>query len=96
LRLWAEGGREEILAPHLDDYARAADLGWREERGYLQQVFNEFHARVDWKLQDHEEPILLPFDPDAVRIKPVLDPQEEVAKRTRLEELNSVCDPSVT
>jgi hypothetical protein len=41
------------------------ERGWRSEHDYFKQVCNEFHTRVDWQLQDHEEPALpLPeFDP---------------------------------
>ncbi|KAJ7901385.1 hypothetical protein B0H13DRAFT_1883061 [Mycena leptocephala] len=76
LRFWAEGARETILAPHLD------------QRKYLKTVCNEFHARVDWKLQDHEEPVLTDFDPKAFLPPQNLPEDEEKAKCARVEVLN--------
>jgi hypothetical protein len=90
LRLWAEGARETILKPHLDDYALALDKGWREERRYLKKVCNEFHARVDWRLGEYEEPVLKDYDPKTFVPPDDLPEEEEVAKRTRIKELNSV------
>ncbi|KAJ7437305.1 hypothetical protein B0H11DRAFT_2255531 [Mycena galericulata] len=63
LKMWAEGARETILAPYMDDYSKALDEGWRTERKCLKRICNEFHARVDWRLQDHEEPVLADYDP---------------------------------
>lgn len=67
LRNWAEGGREsEILLPNLERYADAYELGWRYEREVHRQICAEYHARIDWRLEDHEEPTLPlpPFDPN--------------------------------
>ncbi|KAF7353218.1 hypothetical protein MSAN_01509500 [Mycena sanguinolenta] len=89
MRLWADGAREKILRPHLDGYSRARDLGWVAEREYLQKVCNEFHARVDWRLKDHEEPVLRPFDPNAMIEDEELDEAEEVEQRKRVEVLNA-------
>lgn len=90
LRLWAEGARESILKPHLEEYALALDKGWHNERRYLKKVCNEFHARVDWRLADHDEPELKDYDPKAVLLPEILDDAEEVAKRQRVKELNAV------
>ncbi|KAJ7883966.1 hypothetical protein B0H13DRAFT_2343915 [Mycena leptocephala] len=88
LRFWAEGARETILTPHLDEYTIALDKGWREERKYLKQVCNEFHARVDWKLEDHEEPVLRDFDPKEFLPPPNLTDEEEKLRAARVEVLN--------
>ncbi|KAJ7731416.1 hypothetical protein B0H16DRAFT_1223290, partial [Mycena metata] len=56
LRLWAEGKREEVLTPHIEEYTDALERGWRDERDCLQKICNEFHAKFDWRLQYHKEP----------------------------------------
>ncbi|KAJ7025072.1 hypothetical protein C8F04DRAFT_1269684 [Mycena alexandri] len=88
LRLWAEGVREQILRPHLDKYAFERDLGWVKERAYLQKVCNEYHARVDWRVEDHEEPELGPYDPEALVEDETLPDDEEILKRARIKLLN--------
>ncbi|KAJ7044912.1 hypothetical protein C8F04DRAFT_1250155 [Mycena alexandri] len=88
LRLWAEGARENILTPHLTDYGRALDRGWLYERKYWKSVCREFHARVDWRIEDHEEPELRDYDPKAVIPPESLPEDEEVAKLTRMKVLN--------
>jgi hypothetical protein len=90
LRLWAEGARESILKPHLEEYAQALDKGWHNECRYLKKVCNEFHARVDWRLADHEEPELKDYDPKAVILPETLEDAEEVAKRQHVKQLNAV------
>ncbi|KAJ6504323.1 hypothetical protein C8R47DRAFT_1210391 [Mycena vitilis] len=67
LRLWAEGARDSVLRPHIEAYTDALDRNWRDEREYCQNVCNEFHARISWRLEDYEEPDLpLPeYDPRA-------------------------------
>jgi hypothetical protein len=90
LRLWAEGEWESILKPHLEEYAQALDKGWHNECRYLKKVCNEFHARVDWRLADHEEPELKDYDPKAVILPETLEDAEEVAKRQRIKQLNAV------
>ncbi|KAJ7165387.1 hypothetical protein C8R46DRAFT_1035961 [Mycena filopes] len=87
LRLWAEGNREKVLRPHLDNYATARDLGWVKERAYLQKVCNEYHARISWRLEDHEEPELTPYDPEAIVASETLDDDEEILKRKRIKVL---------
>jgi hypothetical protein len=90
LRLWAEGVRETILAPHLDAYQIALDQGWREERKYLKKICREFHARVSWRMKDHEEPILAEWDPAALLTPETLTVDEEAARGARVKELNAV------
>ncbi|KAJ7430913.1 hypothetical protein B0H11DRAFT_2262812 [Mycena galericulata] len=46
------------------------------------------HARVDWRLADHEEPVLAEFDPAAIIPKETLPEAEEKAKRARVKLLN--------
>ncbi|KAJ7735077.1 hypothetical protein DFH07DRAFT_967307 [Mycena maculata] len=85
LKLWAEGARESILKPHIPGYADALERGWRAERDYIRQVCNEFHAKIPWRLQDHEEPDLpLPeYDEFASPSIEELD-EETSAKRARI------------
>jgi hypothetical protein len=94
LRLWAEGARENILLPHIEPYADKLERGWREESDYLQIVTNKFHARISWRLADHEEPELpLPsYDPKAVQDEEMLDEEETAEKRKRIDDLNAVSD----
>jgi hypothetical protein len=94
LRLWAVGARESVLAPHIPAYTDSLDRNWRDERDYLQTVCNEFHARISWRLQDHDEPDLpLPqYDPRAPAPVEDLDEEETQAKRARVELLNGVSD----
>ncbi|KAJ7082834.1 hypothetical protein C8R43DRAFT_1142779, partial [Mycena crocata] len=90
LRLWAEGVRESILSPHLDRYTAALDAGWSEERAFLKKVCKEFHARIDWRTPDHEEPVLDDWDPAApLPAKEILTDDEHVEKRKRVKELNA-------
>ncbi|KAJ6458986.1 hypothetical protein C8R45DRAFT_1031174 [Mycena sanguinolenta] len=91
LRLWAEGIREtNILAPHIEAYSDALERGWCAERECLQKICNEFHAKIDWRLPDHEEPQLpLPdYDPLVEEIEEELS-EEEVAKRAHIAVLNA-------
>ncbi|KAK6974864.1 hypothetical protein R3P38DRAFT_2419844, partial [Favolaschia claudopus] len=88
LRLWAEGARESILTPHLDAYQAALDQGRRQERKMLKKICREFHARVDWRTKDHEEPMLSEWDPAAIATEEQLSEDDEAAKRARIEELN--------
>jgi hypothetical protein len=90
LQLWAQGAREKVLMPHLEPYSRARDTGWVAERAYLQTVCNEFHARIAWRLEDHEEPVLKPFDSTTMIIREDLMPEEEAQRGARLEVLDTV------
>ncbi|KAJ7229588.1 hypothetical protein C8J57DRAFT_1251773 [Mycena rebaudengoi] len=59
LKLWAEGAREElVLRPHIKGYTDAMECRWRAQRDYTQDVCNEYHWRISWRLLDHEEPTL--------------------------------------
>ncbi|KAJ7176156.1 hypothetical protein C8R43DRAFT_1118683 [Mycena crocata] len=88
LRLWAEGVRETILLPHLEGYATAMDEGRRAERKFLRKVCNEFHIRVPWRTQDHEEPVLREYDLSKPKEKEILSEEEEVEQRTRMKVLD--------
>jgi hypothetical protein len=96
LRLWAQGVRETILAPHLDDYGAALDKGWRQERKYWKQVCKEYHARIHWRTEDHEEPILTDWDPAAVVPKETLSLEDEELKNAHVKLLNKVSHSSHT
>ncbi|KAJ7774630.1 hypothetical protein DFH07DRAFT_952342 [Mycena maculata] len=91
LRLWAEGARESILKPHIPGYTDALERGWRAERDYLQRVCNEFHAKIPWRMADHEDPDLpLPeYDEFALPAVEDLDEDEVTAKRLRIETMNA-------
>jgi hypothetical protein len=60
----------------------------------LQEICNEFHAKVGWQLRDQDEPELpMPdYDPLALEPAETLSEEEEVAKRTRISVLNAVSD----
>ena len=90
LRGWADGARETVLAPHLDDYTAALDKGWRAERSYLKKVCLEFHARVDWRTGDYEEPVIKEWDAAALVVTETLSEEDEKRKRTRLKILDAV------
>jgi hypothetical protein len=91
LRPWAEGIRETLLAPHIEPYVEALRKSWREERNYLARVCREYHARISWRVEDHEEPEeLTPFDPEEIIPVEVLSEEEEATKSARVDELNKV------
>ncbi|KAJ7766368.1 hypothetical protein DFH07DRAFT_955419 [Mycena maculata] len=89
LKFWVEGAREEILMPYMEEYNNAMREGWRQERLVLQRICNEFHARVDWKLEDDEEPELKAFDVTQAAQKETLPEDEEKAKHQRIKVLNA-------
>ncbi|KAJ6491114.1 hypothetical protein C8R45DRAFT_1138184 [Mycena sanguinolenta] len=93
LRLWAEGVHEtQILAPHIEAYGDALERRWRAERECLQKICNKFHAKVSWRLADHEEPPLPLPDYDSLADEPEgqeeLSEDNQVAKRQRIAALN--------
>ncbi|KAJ7607008.1 hypothetical protein DFH06DRAFT_1018881 [Mycena polygramma] len=91
LRLWAEGARQTILEAHVEPYGDAMERGWREERAYFQRIINEYHARIPWRLEDHEEPPLplAPFDPEARLPDPEdLSEAEDAQREARIALLN--------
>ncbi len=92
--MWAEGVRESILTPLVPVYGDALERGWRAERDALQAICNEFHAKVSWRLEDHEEPSLPLPDYDPLGMEPTeeLSEEDEVAKRKRVDVLNAVSD----
>ncbi|KAF7335586.1 hypothetical protein MVEN_02212900 [Mycena venus] len=89
LRLWAEGNREVVLNPYLADYAAAMERGTAAERKLWKKICREYHARISWRLRDHEEPVLLPWDPEAPIGTENLPADEEAYRLARIEELNS-------
>jgi hypothetical protein len=90
--MWAEGARESILKPHIPGYTDALERGWRAERDYIQDVCNEFHAHISWRLTDKEEPELpLPeYYPFAMAETEELDDEELQMKRLRVQTMNAV------
>ncbi|KAJ7982906.1 hypothetical protein DFH06DRAFT_1122954 [Mycena polygramma] len=89
LRLWAEGARQEVLEPHIEPYSEALVRGWRDEHNYLNRVSREYHARISWRLKDHEETeSLLPFDTEALIPEETLTAEEEVKKGARIKKLD--------
>ncbi|KAK6991947.1 hypothetical protein R3P38DRAFT_2803347 [Favolaschia claudopus] len=84
-----EGARETILTPHLDAYQAAKDQGRRQERKILKRICREFHARVGWRVRDHEEPVLKEWDPTAPEEEEMLSPEEEAEKAARILELDA-------
>jgi hypothetical protein len=78
------------LTPHIDAYTAALNQGWHLERKFLKTVCNEFHARVSWRLPDHEEPVLEDWDPAAIVPQEQLLEEDEKRKRERIKELNAV------
>ncbi|KAJ8469907.1 hypothetical protein ONZ45_g16732 [Pleurotus djamor] len=58
-KMWAEGYREDVvLGPKVKDFIVAYDQGRSAEAQFLRAVFHEYHARIDWRLADHEDPPL--------------------------------------
>ena len=92
LKAWATGARESVLAPYVEAYADALDLGWLSEWRYWDSVYKEYHARIDWRLKGHEEPALpLPtYDPNAIPIEEDLSPPDSIKKIERIKIVNSV------
>ncbi|KAJ7669900.1 hypothetical protein DFH06DRAFT_1125309 [Mycena polygramma] len=88
LRLWAQGAREAILAPHMDNYSAALDQGWVFERKYWKTVCREYHVRIPWRTEDHEEPMLGEWNPAIPIEKETLTPEDEVLKNERVKLLN--------
>ncbi|KAJ7697300.1 hypothetical protein B0H16DRAFT_1706246 [Mycena metata] len=91
LKLWAEGARKTILKPHIERYTDALERGWRAKRDYLREVCNEFHAQIDWRLEDHKEPDppLPEYDKFAQRPEEELTDEELLFKRNKIETMNA-------
>ncbi|KAF7970504.1 hypothetical protein HWV62_23825 [Athelia sp. TMB] len=81
-RLWAEGVRETVLAPHIAPYADALSRSWVHERDYLAKVQNHYHAVIPWRLPDDEEPPLpLPeYNPSLLTPRENLTEEEQQLK----------------
>jgi hypothetical protein len=89
LKSWAEGAQETVLKPHIEAYTDALERGWRAERDYLREVCNEFHARIPWHLEDHEEPELPLVEYDKFA-KPVEEELDEETTTMKIEMMNAV------
>lgn len=81
-KLWAEGVRESILAPHVAPYADALARSHVAERDYVCRVQSEYHQLIPWDLPDDEEPALpLPiYDPHLVAEDEHLSAEESIRK----------------
>jgi len=92
LKFWAEGARETVLMPHVQPFAEAMERGWNFEREYLDKVCHEYHARIDWRLADHEEPPLplAPYNPNAIPVAEALTESQRQTKIDRIKTLNEV------
>ncbi|KAJ7593199.1 hypothetical protein C8J56DRAFT_886195 [Mycena floridula] len=86
-KLWAEGIRETVLAPHLEVIADAMARGHIAGQQALQHVCREYHAKIPWSLEDHEELTLplLAFDSNAPPVPETLTGDELKAKRKRID-----------
>ncbi|KAJ7590259.1 hypothetical protein C8J56DRAFT_1048421 [Mycena floridula] len=87
---WVEGARETILAAWVSPMADAMAQGWQAQDQVLRACTNEYHAKVSWCLQDHEEPSLpLPaYDPKNPPAEEDLSDADLVLKRERVILLN--------
>ncbi|KAJ7061576.1 hypothetical protein C8F01DRAFT_1252356 [Mycena amicta] len=83
-RLWAEGLRETILKPYLDDYSAALDRGTAAERILLRRIIREFFGRIHWSTPDSEEVVLRPWDPNGADVDETLSPVAQAAKAERI------------
>ncbi|KAJ6468697.1 hypothetical protein C8R47DRAFT_1078276 [Mycena vitilis] len=72
----------------MDNYSAALDQGWVFERKYWKSVCREYHARIPWRTEDHEEPMLGEWDPAIAVEKEILTPEAEVLKNERVKLLN--------
>ncbi|KAJ7751468.1 hypothetical protein B0H14DRAFT_3513252 [Mycena olivaceomarginata] len=69
-------------------YADALDKGWVAERKYWRKVCNEYHARIDWRTKDHEEPEIRDWDATDPLPTESLSDEEKHEQRTRMKVLN--------
>ncbi|KAJ8473470.1 hypothetical protein ONZ45_g16283 [Pleurotus djamor] len=68
-KMWAQGFREDkILGPNLAGFIAAHGRGRLPEEKFLRDIYHEYHARVNWRLADHEDPVLPEekYDPENV------------------------------
>ncbi|KAJ7149519.1 hypothetical protein C8R43DRAFT_1128513 [Mycena crocata] len=91
LKAWAHGAPESILEPHIPGYTDALEHGFEAERDYLLLVYQEYHARIDWRIGDFKDiPLPLPdFDKFALPVHETLTDDETVRKRRRVREVNA-------
>ncbi|KIM81006.1 hypothetical protein PILCRDRAFT_9052 [Piloderma croceum F 1598] len=89
-KLWAEGCRETILAPHIEPYADALARSAVCEHDYLCRVLNEYHQLIPWNLPDDEEPLLpLPaYDPRPMAPEEFLTDEEALRKSQMISRKN--------
>lgn len=95
-KLWAEGAREDILAPHIEPYADALAQSCVAERSYLKRVQNEYHQRIgDWRLPDDEEPAspLPDYDPNLIAPTEELSLEDSLLKSQLYSKKNKVTYP---
>lgn len=93
LKLWAEGARKQILAPHIEPYVDALAQSCVAERAYLKRVQNEYHQSIgNWRLPDDEEPALPLPDYDPKLLAPVeeLSVEDSRLKSTVISKKNKV------
>ena len=90
--MWAEGCREDILAPHIEPYADAVGHSFVAERDYIRRVQNEYHQLIDWRLPDDEEPPLpLPvYEPYRIPVFENLTEEEQILKSRTIAKKNEV------
>lgn len=91
-KLWAEGCREDILAPHIEPYADALKRSYVAERDYMRRIQNEYHQLIPWDLPDDEEPLLpLPeYDPHLQAVEEELTAEEAECKSKTIAKKNKV------
>lgn len=91
-KLWAEGVRELILAPHVAPYADALARSHVAERDYVCRVQHEYHQLIPWDLPDDEEPPLpLPaYDPNQIPSDEILSAEECIRKSKCIAKKNKV------
>jgi hypothetical protein len=91
-KLWAEGCRKAILAPHIEPYADALACSAVSELDYLHQVLNKYHQLIPWDLLDNEEPTLpVPaYDHHAIAPEETLTNKEALRKSKCIAHKNKV------
>lgn len=89
---WAEGVREDVLTPYLEEYSIALGRNWAAERACLAKVQNHYHAVIPWRLSHKEEPLLpLPaYNPLSPPVVEDLTPEDTKLRATRYKKENTV------
>ncbi|KAJ7665639.1 hypothetical protein B0H17DRAFT_1143312 [Mycena rosella] len=62
--------------------------GRRKKRKALKNICLEFHVRIDWCTEDHEEPVVKDWDPKAKLVQEKLSAEDELRKRECLKALD--------